>query len=418
MNHRQRRPVAAGVTGPVAAWTAAGAIALAAALGSSGCAGDAPARGWGGTVDTLPSGQIVVHNPAGSLWGPGEEWTVREDLRVGAIDGDGPDMFGVITDVEVDEYGRFWVFEGQAQELRVFDADGRFVRTVGREGEGPGEFQRVIGMAWGPDGHLWLADPSNNRLSVVDTAGSSVTSHPTIGGVIVQPWPGGFDRSGHFYTYGIDTSAEEAFGALVMVRHGPDLQPIDSIAPPEYPGEREVFEFRNEENWMITGVPFTPGLEWQLAPEGGFWAGLTGEYRIFRLSWEGDTLRSVRKDYEPLPVTAEDVARVRDDMEWFVDAGGKPDWSRIPSTKPAFDDFVLADSGHLWVQLVADGDDNGRRYDVFDPQGRYLGEVRTPFPVRFYPRPIIRDGFLYAVTEDELEVPYVVRAIVASPALD
>ena len=81
-----------------------------------------------------------------------------------------------------------------------------------------------------------------------------------------------------------------------MVRYGEDLQPIDSVAPPEYPGEREFYELRNDNSWMMTGVPFTPSLEWRLSRDGTYWAGLTGEYRLFELSWDGDTLRSIRRD--------------------------------------------------------------------------------------------------------------------------
>lgn len=397
-----------------AAWALLAAVSL--ALGLAGCAAEAPASGWAGTVDSLPSGQIVVHNPRSSIWGPGDAWSVREELRIGTLEGTGPDMFGSIVDFDVDAYGRFWVFEGQAQELRVFDRDGRFVRSVGRQGEGPGEFNRVIGMDWGPDGHLWLVDPSNNRLSVVDTTGIFVASHPTIGGIVVQPWPGGFDDAGHFYTYGIDTSSEDEFLALVMVRYGRDLQPIDSVAPPVFPGEEDHFELRSEDSWWITDVPFSPGIEWRLGRDGTYWAGLTGDYRIYQLAWGGDTLRTISREYEPLPVTPEDMERAKEDMKYFTDAGGKADWSRIPAVKPAFEEFILDSAGNLWVQLVADGDASGRRFDVFDPEGRCLGELLTPFPVAFYPPPIIRDGYVYSVTEDELEVPFMVRGRIETPA--
>ncbi len=394
------------------AWAVVAIAAL--ALGASGCASEAPASGWGGTVDTLSSGQVSVYNPMGSLWSAGDEWVLGEDLRIGTLDGTGPDMFGALTDFEVDRYGRFWLFEGQAQEIRVFDSDGRFIRTVGRKGEGPGEFNQVIGMTWGPDDHLWLVDPSNNRLSVVDTTGAFVASHPTIGGIVVMPWPGGFDRTGQFYTYGVDTSVEDDF-ALVMVRHGLDLQPIDSVAPPEYPGEREYYEIKNESSWMMTGVPFTPSMEWRLGRDGTYWGGLTGEYRIFQLSWEGDTLRSIRRDYEPLQVTESDLDEAKERLDWFVEAGGKADWSRIPATKPAFDDFVIDDDGYIWVQMVTEPENEGRLFDVFDPAGRYLGEVLAPFPVELNPAPIFRDGYMYAVSEDELEVPFVLRARIERP---
>lgn len=373
-----------------------------------GCAAESAGSTWAGSIDTLATGQIVVRNPNAELWTDETRWSVVEDLRIGSLDSDGPDMFGAISDFETDAGGRLWVFEGQAQEIRVFAADGEFLRTVGRQGEGPNEFNRVIGMTWGPEGNLWTVDPSNNRLSVVDTTGAFVTSHPTIGGVMIMPWPGGFDGAGQFYTYGIDPEAEE-FG-LVMVRYDSGLQPIDSVAPPEYPGEREFFELRNDQSFMRTGVPFTPSLEWMLR-DGHYWAALTGEYRIFELDWNGDTLRSISREYEPVPVTAADIDAAMEGFEWFISQGGKVDPSRIPSTKPAIDEFTVDDEGNLWVLREPESEaEEGHPFDVFDPEGRFLGQVRLPFPAKMYPPPIIRGGYFYAITEDDLEVPYVVRA--------
>ena len=143
--------------------------------------------------------------------------------------------------------------------------------------------------------------------------------------------------------------------------------------------------------------------------------GLTGEYRIFQLSWEGDTLRSIRREYEPLQVTATDLDEAKERLDWFVEAGGKADWSRIPATKPAFDDFVIDDDGYIWVQMVTEPENEGRLFDDFDPAGRYLGEVLAPFSVELNPAPIFRDGYMYAVSEDELEVPFVLRARIERP---
>ena len=78
------------------AWTVAAAVAL--AVGTVSCASEAPASGWGGTLDTLSSGQISVNNPQGSLWAAGDGWGVSEELRIGTLDGTGPDMFGAVTD--------------------------------------------------------------------------------------------------------------------------------------------------------------------------------------------------------------------------------------------------------------------------------------------------------------------------------
>src|SRR5690625_2077763 len=135
-------------------------------------AGSGPVAGeWAGAVDTLATGQIVVTNPAAPSWAPGEAWRVVEEVRIGRLDGDGPHLFGDVRSLTVDDDGRIWVLEGQAQEVRVFSAEGEYIRTVGRRGGGPGEFAGALHIARAPDGTLWVMDPQNNRVSIFDTAG-------------------------------------------------------------------------------------------------------------------------------------------------------------------------------------------------------------------------------------------------------
>lgn len=363
---------------------------------------------WSGTIDTLPSGQIVVSNPATPVWREGDEWRVVEEIRVGTLDGDGPDMFGDITSFEVDPEGRIWILEGQAQEIRVFGADGRHVRTVGRQGGGPGEFARALQIRRGPDGNMWVIDPQNNRISVLDSAGTYLEGMQTPGGFIIIPWPGGFDAAGNYYSP-VPLPSDEGFN-MGLMRLDPSFTPIDTVAIPRDPVERERFEIRREDMRWLRSIPFTGGFDWRLAPSGTLWGTLTGEYRLFQLSLAGDTLRTITREFTPLPVTDADMDRARENLESFIRNGGKVDWSKIPSTKPAIEEFFFDDEGNLWVAPVTTQEDDGHLFDVFDPDGRFLGTLRTPFPLATYPVPIIRDATIYGITEDELEVPYVVRA--------
>jgi sugar lactone lactonase YvrE len=372
------------------------------------------ASAWQGAADTLESGTILVSNPAVGMWDEVTAWRVVEEVRIGALSGGGPDMFGMVQVLEVDPTGRLWVFEGQAQELRVFNRDGTFVRTIGREGGGPGEFARVIGMAWSPSGDLWMVDPANARISVVDTSGAYVGSHGAIGGLRFMPWPGGVDHEGRLWHYGLDVSRAPEPGML-LIAHDAEMNPVDTVRVPEYQGEREVFEARSERGFARMAVPFTPGLEWRFDPRGYIWFMLTGEYRIVQCSLEGDTLRIISRDFEPPPVTAEDVDSAMVELEWIMEQGGRVDRSRIPDTKPPVDEFFLDDEGNIWVLPITSIAEQGRLLEVFDPEGRYLGQVELAFPRATFPRPVFRDGFLYAVTEDELEVPYIVRARIEKP---
>jgi hypothetical protein len=379
------------------------------------CAGDSRDTGdlWDGTVDTLPNGAIEVHNPSHGIWDSSTAWRVEEVTRIGTLEGTGPDLFGRISAIEVDEFGRFYVFEGQAQELRVFDSSGAHVRTIGREGGGPGEFKQGIGLAWAPNGSLWVVDPGNVRISVFDTAGTYVTMKRILGGYVMTPWPGGFDRSGRFYHYGLDVSADPG-GRFVMVRFDTLLNSLDTIRVLRPPDDR-YFELQSEGGFVRAGIPYTAGIASRFGPNGYLWFANTGDYHIYKRGVEGDTALIVSRDFQPLPVTAEEIDSAIVGLEWFTRQGGKIDRSRFPSVKPALQSIYLDDESRVWVVPTADGEGRGSLLDVFEESGRYLGRMRLPFALGGSPLPLFRHGNIYAVTYDELGVPYVIRAKIVKP---
>ncbi len=365
------------------------------------------------TVDTLRNGTIVVDNPSHGMWDSSSAWHVEEELRIGTLEGSGPDLFGRISALEVDESGRLYVFESQAQELRVFEASGSFVRTIGREGGGPGEFKEVIGLAWAPDGNLWVIDPGNVRISVFDTAGTYVTMKRILGGYVMMPWPGRFDRAGRFYHYGLDLS-EDGPGRFVMVRFDTLLQPLDTIRIPT-PPENSYFELRSEDGIVTAGIPYTASVTSRIGPAGHLWFANTGDYRVYKRQVDGDTALIVSRDFEPLRVSSEEVDSAIAGLDWFTRQGGRIDRSRFPGLKPALNTLYVDDEDNLWVVPVTSLDESWRLLDVFESSGRYLGRVRLPFRLSAGPIPIIRGGFLFCVTADEFNVPYVIRARIVKP---
>lgn len=349
---------------------------------------------WTGTVDTLSSGAVLVGNPTEGVWDEGGAWHLEEDLRIGAHEGDGPEVFGQIVDVTTDAYGRIHVADIQAGEIRVFDSDGSFVRTMGRSGQGPGEFRNLAGLGWGAEGHLWAVDQGNARYSVFDTTGTFRTSHRR-GIAGFGPWPGAIDREGRVY--------EVIPGRVggVVVRLGANLASADTLPLPAY--EEDRLEIASGNRVMSMSIPFVPSLRWSLDPRGLLWAGITDRYRLHQIDFEGDTLRIVDLEHDPVRVSATEREEA---LALF--SSGRIDPSRIPSLKPAFDRIHVDDRDHLWVIPHVAGEEPGRFADIFDPEGRYLGRLALPFslpqfPVRF------RDGYLYTVTTDDVGVPYVVR---------
>ncbi len=369
---------------------------------------------WSGTVDTLPSGEVVVHNADDPVWTPETAWRVTEDLRIGEAMSEGPDLFGGIYSFDVDDWGRIFVLDDQAQEVRVFDSDGSFVRTVGRKGEGPGEFVQAGSVDLSRNGEIWVMGMSQGRVAIFDTAGTFLRQEPThAGGMVIKPYPGGFDPTGR---YNVELRAG---GDRRIARFTQSFGPIDTIAPPEDPEEPEYFELVGEHGGIRAGVPFQGFMAWRFSRTGTFWTLLTGRYELTEVTTDGDVLRRVTKDHEPIPVADEELEEAIENLDWFTSQGGTIDRSKFPGSKPSTASFFVDDVGNLWVERTvrfAEQADVGRRFDVFDAEGRFLGTLALPFALHWsIPEPIVRGGVLYGVTNDEVGVEYVVRGRIVKP---
>ena len=75
---------------------------------------------------------------------------------------------GTMENVVRDGQGNYWV--GQNEEIKVFDPDGVFLRTVGRSGDGPMEFARAAPMHADASGRVHVFDTGNRRISLIDEA--------------------------------------------------------------------------------------------------------------------------------------------------------------------------------------------------------------------------------------------------------
>ena len=182
---------------------------------------------WAGTVDTLDSGRILIHNPDQPVWTESEQLQLRERYRLGSLEGDGPDVFGQIRDVELGPDGELYVLDGQAAEVRVFGGDGVYLRTLGRSGAGPGEFNRPMGMAQDAQGALWVMNWGNARYTGYDPGtGELLREVRRLASFAVTPWPGGFDERGRLLDVGLDRDGEVA-----ILRLDTAFVPSDTIGP-------------------------------------------------------------------------------------------------------------------------------------------------------------------------------------------
>lgn len=82
-----------------------------------------------------------------------------------------PGDFGRPSNVAVDQENNLYVSDTLNNRVQVFDAEGNFIRTFGKAGDGPGDFARPKGIAIDGDGHVWVADGMQNRVQVFTPEG-------------------------------------------------------------------------------------------------------------------------------------------------------------------------------------------------------------------------------------------------------
>ena len=377
------------------------------------------------TFDTLADGSVVVSNPPQGLWdaNPDTRWRLVESLRIGTATAAGPDAFGNAYSVTLDALGRLWIVDSQANEVRVFDGDGRFVRTIGGRGEGPAEFMGIDRVRHGPNGEMWVGDDGLDRYEIFDTAGTR------IGGQRDVTRFGGVWRNGVFLAY--DWIEESDRYVYRIYRRGANgrLEPDGRVFElPEDPPDPPMMEFKDGGATLTTPAPFTP-QRWRVVGHDLdiWWSDgydLGGRYEVLHIDLEsGRTLRRVLRQYEPVAISeAVRVAAVQAELESVrhdrdIPGAKHPPpeaMSAVPRVYPPFEGFYLSGDGTPWVRRSLG--DGVVGFDVFDSEGRFLGQPEVPAGFANMSVQLITGDRMYVIDTDELGVDHVVRLeILRSP---
>jgi hypothetical protein len=149
--------------------------------------------------------------------------------------------------------------------------------------------------------------------------------------------------------------------------------------------------------------------------------GESGHFAITRYGPDGAPRHIMRVATEPRPVTQAELAAARERaMEAQRESGrqlaqqmGRPVEEPTVQfthreTHPFFDALELDTAGYLWVREPLPGDavdgEAPRTWQVFDPEGVWLGSVETPAGVRVTE---IGEDYLLGIVRDEFDVEYV-----------
>jgi hypothetical protein len=212
-----------------------------------------------------------------------------------------------------------------------------------------------------------------------------------------------------------------------MVGLRSDGRIVDSIAPPNLGVDRYLSSLPN----FGIGMQYLAREYWFFTRLGHFVGGRSDRYEIHVPHRNGSITR-IERDIARVPVSAAE-------RRAYIDQTGRTD---IPREKPFFSNVIADDDGRIWVKLHTPGErvpqnelTTGRArgrgaappsaervvfrepilYEVFEPDGRYLGRVQLP---DFLYPPAIKGNAVWAATTDANGVPVVTRFRITPPFPD
>ncbi len=342
-------------------------LLLIAAVGSTG--------EWSGSVSKT-DGVAHILNPAKPMQAPG---TLKpaELWRLGGESEADEELFGFIGSVLNSKSGDVYVLDSQLSEIRIFSANGEHLRTIGRAGEGPGEFRSAMSMFFLPGGKIGVNQMMPARVAVLGRDGKAYADLPlpTEEGssmVIIEQAEATDD--GFVMSTMIPVMAE---GGITTVRsllaldgEGNVTTTLKKISK-ESSGGQISLGGDEDENWF---------RDWRLGADGRIYASPFYEgYKIYVTNLDGIVERIIEMDYERLKRSKEEIAEIEEQNSGFAQRGGAQiQFDTNPYTRD-IDSFYPRDNGELWVLSSRGLKDcpEGKlgAFDIFDSKGRYLRRV-------------------------------------------
>lgn len=332
---------------------------------------------WKGTIEVI-NGITVVKNPKEPMVGE-DAFILGEELSIGGAEGKGEYLFSVLRDIAADFEERIYVLDSKEAHIKIFDGNGRYIKTFGKKGQGPGEMSRPSSLEITPQNEIAVNDPSARKIHFFSLDGTfSRAVSQTDRAFFSDPK---VDEDGNITASFMIMDEEVTYVLEKFTPQLKDLLPIFSTRVAKYPSID----------------PFFPQCYWDVLKGNKLVWGFPDKYELHVLDSEGKLEKKIIKEYDPVKITEEEKEKVIEERfggRENIDPIVKLSWDEHHN---AFIHLCIDDEGRIFVRTYERVP--GREefyYDVFDPEGKYLAKI--PLKSRPY---VIKSDKLYTIEEDE-----------------
>jgi hypothetical protein len=120
-------------------------------------------------IETV-NGVRIIHNEKGRQWGAIPAVKLELIRTIGGLDAEENLSFNNPRDIVRDSAGNLYILDSGNKRIQKLDPEGKFIKTIGRKGQGPGEFQSPYSMDIDNEDNLFVLDVIR-RIEVFSSEG-------------------------------------------------------------------------------------------------------------------------------------------------------------------------------------------------------------------------------------------------------
>jgi hypothetical protein len=326
-------------------------------------------------------GIIVVNNPLNPVKSLdlSLDMVLIEDLIIGTNEKNTDYYFEVISDIKADESGNIYVVDSSANSIKVFNREGKYLKDIGRQGQGPGEFMAPMGMSILKDK---ITVYSMGRLSFFTLGGDFIQHNNVMFGRLIC-----FDSEGNIITK-VPGPPGNVFKEFLR-KFNPEgkllLEVAEIIMPPSPPPNKKRKAF--SENVLFT-VRSDDSIVWTNR----------SQYEVNVVGKDGRAFLEIKKEYNPVKLTE------KHKQSFLAYYRAKEDQYSFPQNLPPIRYICADDKNRIFVCTYESTGEDTYFYDVFDEQGRYVERVVIKGLPLFW-----KNGYVFCRSEDENNFHKVIR---------
>jgi len=122
-------------------------------------------------VETV-NGVRIIHNEKEGKWGNNPEIKLELIRTIGGLDAEDENLaFNAPYDIVLDATGNMYILDTGNKRIQKLNPEGKFIKTIGRQGQGPGEFQSPHSLDIDKEDNIYVHDSRAMRIQVLTSDG-------------------------------------------------------------------------------------------------------------------------------------------------------------------------------------------------------------------------------------------------------